>query len=104
MEGHAWRGRAESSQGPKKGGEGRKAAGGRVTGKDWSPERQRVGRGVRKAVMHWGAVGVVDSGLKGRGAWRVYAGKLPLEPLLINLQLCPHKAFSRVRVRKGDRE
>lgn len=49
-------------------------------------------------------MGVVDSGHKGRGAWRVYAGKLPLEPLLINLQLCPHEAFFRVRIKKGDRE
>lgn len=39
-----------------------------------------------------GGVRGVDSGQKGRGAWRVYAGKLPLEPLLIILRLCPHKA------------
>lgn len=47
-------GRAESSQGPKKGGERRKTAGGRVIGKDWSPEKQREDRGVRKAEIHWG--------------------------------------------------
>ena len=44
----------------------------------------------------WG----VDSGGKGRWAWRVYAANLSLEPLPINLQLCLHKVFSRGKVKK----
>lgn len=65
-------GRAESSQGPKKGGERRKTAGGRVIGKDWCPEKQREGRGVRKAEIHWG--GGRGCGWGGGWTWGVDSG------------------------------
>lgn len=99
LEGRARRGEGRELPRPKEGGGGGKAAGGRVIGKDWSPERQREGRGVRKAEIKWGGWGWGGGG-KGRGAWSIYAAKLPLEALLINLQLCPHKLFSGVKVKK----
>lgn len=91
-------GRAESSQGPKKGGEGRKAAGGRVIGKDWNPERPREGRGIGKAEIDLGDRWTVEGRGEGLGGSMVQS--CPLKPMLINLHPCPHKVFSRVKVKK----
>lgn len=103
LEGHAGRGRAESSQGPKNGGEGRRAAGGRVTGKDWSHGRQREGRGVRRAAMHW---------RRGEGCRQWTEGERGLESLCweaapwasaYHPATLPSQSFSRVRVKRETR-